>query len=122
MQSASFKIWTRVVVSISYDDNHYTTGIRSWLTELKQSTPVVQIKDSARYSMWTPEFDMKHLKKAEWHIGWNVVIITNNDKINSPNILSKNNDQASSQKFRQINITFFPGYVHRHIPAGPDRK
>ena len=26
MQSAASRIWTRVVVSISYDDNHYTTG------------------------------------------------------------------------------------------------
>ena len=26
MQSASTRIWTRVAVSISYDDNHYTTG------------------------------------------------------------------------------------------------
>ena len=26
MQSALFMIWTRVAVSISYDDNHYTTG------------------------------------------------------------------------------------------------
>ena len=26
MQSASSRIWTRVAVSISYDDNHYTTG------------------------------------------------------------------------------------------------
>ena len=26
MQSASSRIWTRVTVSISYDDNHYTTG------------------------------------------------------------------------------------------------
>ena len=26
MQSVSAKIWTRVAVSISYDDNHYTTG------------------------------------------------------------------------------------------------
>ena len=25
MQSASFRIWTRVTVSISYDDNYYTT-------------------------------------------------------------------------------------------------
>ena len=24
MQTASFRIWTLVVVSISYDDNHYT--------------------------------------------------------------------------------------------------
>ena len=26
MQSVSFRIWTRVAVSISYDDNSYTTG------------------------------------------------------------------------------------------------
>ena len=26
MQSISSRIWTRVAVSISYDDNHYTTG------------------------------------------------------------------------------------------------
>ena len=26
MQSVSSMIWTRVAVSISYDDNHYTTG------------------------------------------------------------------------------------------------
>ena len=26
MQSASSRIWTRVAVSISYDDNHYTMG------------------------------------------------------------------------------------------------
>ena len=26
MQSASSRIWTRVTVSISYNDNHYTTG------------------------------------------------------------------------------------------------
>ena len=27
MQSVSFRIWTRVAVSISYDDNDYTTGM-----------------------------------------------------------------------------------------------
>ena len=26
MQLVSFRIWTRVAVSISYDDNDYTTG------------------------------------------------------------------------------------------------
>ena len=26
MQSVSSWIWTRVAMSISYDDNHYTTG------------------------------------------------------------------------------------------------
>ena len=27
MQSVSSRVWTRVAVSISYDDNHYTTGM-----------------------------------------------------------------------------------------------
>ena len=26
MQSVSSRTWTRIAVSISYDDNHYTTG------------------------------------------------------------------------------------------------
>ena len=30
MQSVSSKIWTRVAVSISYDDNHYTTGTSTY--------------------------------------------------------------------------------------------
>ena len=30
MQSASSRIWTRVAVSISYDDNHYTSGTSYW--------------------------------------------------------------------------------------------
>ena len=32
MQSVSSRIWTRITVSISYDDNHYTTGtsIKKW--------------------------------------------------------------------------------------------
>ena len=49
-----------------------------WVTELEQSTPVVQRKRSVQDSVWTPEFDMKHLKKAEEHISQNVVSITIN--------------------------------------------
>ena len=32
MQSVSSRIWTRVTVSISYDDNHYTTGTFCYIT------------------------------------------------------------------------------------------
>ena len=31
MPTVSSRIWTRVAVSISYDDNHYTTGTVVWL-------------------------------------------------------------------------------------------
>ena len=34
MQSVSSRIWTRVAVSIPYDDNHYTTGTSSYLHTL----------------------------------------------------------------------------------------
>ena len=34
MQSVSSRIWTRVTLSISYDDNHYTTGTHNIYTVL----------------------------------------------------------------------------------------
>ena len=41
MQSVSSRIWTRVAVSISYDDNNYTTGT-SWLYTLgKGMNPII---------------------------------------------------------------------------------
>ena len=40
------------------------------------SNSVVQINVSVQGSVWTPEFDVKYLKKADGHIGRNVVIIT----------------------------------------------
>ena len=43
--------------------------------ESEQATPVDSIKDVVRSSMKVPEFD-KHLKKAEGHIGRNIVEIT----------------------------------------------
>ena len=36
MQSVSSRIWTRVAVSISYDDNNYTTGTLSLSTIVSQ--------------------------------------------------------------------------------------
>ena len=35
MQSGSSKIWTCVAVSISYDDNHYTTGTSRFIIAWK---------------------------------------------------------------------------------------
>ena len=52
------------------------TCTQSWLIELEQFNPGVQVKVSVRDSMLTPGFIMKQLKKAEGHIGRNVVIIT----------------------------------------------
>ena len=40
MQSVSSRIWTRVAVSISYDDNHYTTGTSLTSLHLALFNPV----------------------------------------------------------------------------------
>ena len=45
MQSVSSRIWTRVAVSISYDDNHYTTG-----TSILSNTLHIQIFDDTNSS------------------------------------------------------------------------
>ena len=37
MQSVSSRIWTRVTVTISYDDNHYTTGVTLWSAGTEKS-------------------------------------------------------------------------------------
>ena len=37
MQSVSSRIWTRVTVSISYDDNDYTTGISQDITKMESN-------------------------------------------------------------------------------------
>ena len=41
MQQISFRIWTRVTVSISYDDNHYTTG-----TSLRVNVRLLAVNNS----------------------------------------------------------------------------
>ena len=69
--------------------------------ESEQATPVDSIKDVVRSSVKVPEFD-KHLKKAGGHIGRNVVEITIKMKTIVRLTLNDKNQQASSQKFRQL--------------------
>ena len=63
-------IWT-IGVDCSNSVNHDWVQV---LTELEQSPPAVQIKGSLWDFVWTPEFDMKYLKKAEGYISWNVMV------------------------------------------------
>ena len=51
MQSVSSRIWTRVTVSISYNDNHYTTGTSKMAVienskeeDLKDSEIIIKIR------------------------------------------------------------------------------
>ena len=46
MQLVSSKIWTRVAVSISYDDNHYTTGTSYIRSLIAQSAWAVEYTDN----------------------------------------------------------------------------
>ena len=41
MQSVSSRIWTRVAVSISYDDNHYTMGTSFYLIIEKDKQMII---------------------------------------------------------------------------------
>ena len=50
MQSISSRFWTRVVVSISYDDNHYTTGTSKEKMALFQ----FEFKDMKKKGLYGP--------------------------------------------------------------------
>ena len=52
MQSVSSRIWTRVAVSISFDDNHYTTGtsfLEIYIDHFEN--PCVSV---SLWSLWVP--------------------------------------------------------------------
>ena len=53
IQSVSFRIWTRVTVSISYDNNHYTTGtsmMRSYWPGMDEDTE--RVMKTCRVAHW----------------------------------------------------------------------
>ena len=52
------------------------TCTRSWLTELEQSTPVVQIKSSFRDFVQPTDFDIKDLNNADGYINRSLTVIT----------------------------------------------
>ena len=43
MQSVSSRIWTHVIVSISYDDNHYTTGTSTSMFHKKKNKIILTL-------------------------------------------------------------------------------
>ena len=61
MQSFSSRIWTRVAVSISYDDNHYTTGTSNsrWIQFADSIDDVVMDNSVARSRFLTTLYDLK---------------------------------------------------------------
>ena len=49
MQSVSSRIWTRITVSISYDDNHYTTGTETINHIISECSKLVQKEYKTRH-------------------------------------------------------------------------
>ena len=50
MQSVSSMIWTRVTVSISYDDNHYTTGTSNNTNNLEKAMiPIILLPAMGKF-------------------------------------------------------------------------
>ena len=64
MQSVSSRIWTRVAVSISYDDNHYTTGI---VDNIFKRAWAVNGFDYF-YLIWIILFTFNHLFSHSWTV------------------------------------------------------
>ena len=56
MQSASSRIWTRVTVSNSYGDNHYTTGISTYSFKYCYLTWIVSFVFKHHYVTLTTQF------------------------------------------------------------------
>ena len=64
MQSVSSRIWTRIVVSNSYDDNHYTTGTSLLLYTLLEPNLISSVVCDHKFLD-----DFKHLfSKTIWNL------------------------------------------------------
>ena len=70
MQSNSSRIWTRVAVSITYDDNHYTTDtsivIISFVMFFKGLVKGLHEKDYKNYKTWK-NFQSPRQLKLVWN-------------------------------------------------------
>ena len=58
MQSLSSRIWTRVAVSISYDDNHFTTGTS---IQFCMALNYLSLLDQVHSQLVRKEYDNHHL-------------------------------------------------------------
>ena len=67
MQSVSSRIWTRVAVSISYDDNYYTTGtsISIYLSREREREKEGQTeREPVCVCVWEREREKERQKKS----------------------------------------------------------
>ena len=62
MQSVSSRIWTRITVSISYDDNHYTTGTSNNIVNMLLRRPFIYQNEG------TYDSDVKDYASSSWPI------------------------------------------------------
>ena len=68
MQSVLSRIWTRVAVSISYDDNHYTTGSFLFYSVVLEDIIIIIIIIIIIYSLefFTSALANGFLLESEW--------------------------------------------------------
>ena len=55
MQSVSSRFWTRIAVSIPYDDNHYTTGTSCYLYNTKF---IIMFVYNSKQFLWKVNFHL----------------------------------------------------------------
>ena len=67
MQSVSSRIWTRIVVSISYHDNHYTMGTSIYLCVSKWLIFDRRITDTEQHFEPFNHVQIKLLVQKSWH-------------------------------------------------------
>ena len=87
MQSFSSRIWTSVGVSISYDDNHYTTGASFWTI--------------LTGNVWPPLYSLRYGKKVQL-FSWRMDLELNMHEVGIP--LTK----LPKTKIRGASISFQP--------------
>ena len=59
MLSVSARIWTRVAVSISNDDNHYTTGTSAMVDREKRGWVVSNLVEADKYFLSLPDVSVE---------------------------------------------------------------
>ena len=79
MQSFSSRIWTRVAVSILYDDNHYTTGTSLSLTLIPN--PVrMPAKNPGKYQISMTSYENMWQKSNSSKVIFKMIILYGIDK------------------------------------------
>ena len=100
MQSVSSRIWTRVAVSISYDDNHYTTGTSSCLSGVTVKKHMSCKVKAVEYGSEMEKNDNCHASIDKVQKVWHKIMILENNKYDDiTNIISMKENLRNMTKY-----------------------